>query len=215
MNQQVIVPVKQAEITLAGLRFLAVLLPDGQHGLVLSMLCAALGLHTHKQAQRLRAHRVLATALVLVKIETAGGPQIVNVLLSWGIPLWVASIKPGWRSPEYQERLLIIQQNVGAALARLFFQPPAATEPASSPMPETVEALPPGPDPLLEQYRREVERNRQDLQQYRRELNATRRLLAAAIERVLLHEGRLEYLERPRQPQPRNKHGGRPRKYKP
>jgi hypothetical protein len=206
---------KQAEITLAGLRFLAVILPDGQHGLVLSMLCTALGLRTHKQAERLRAHRVLANALALVKIETAGGPQTVNVLLSWGIPLWIATIKPGWQSPEYQERLLVIQQSVGTALARLFFQPPATTEPAPSPMPEIVEALPPGPDPLLEQYRREVERHRQELERFRRELNATRRLLAVAIERVLLHEGRLEYLERPRQPQSRDKRGGRPRTYKP
>ncbi|HEU5198354.1 MAG TPA: phage antirepressor N-terminal domain-containing protein [Ktedonobacterales bacterium] len=207
MNQQVIVPVKQAEITLAGLRFLAVLLPDGQHGLVLSVLCSALGLRTYKQAERLRAHRVLATALVLVKIETAGGPQTVNVLLSWGIPLWIASIKPGWRSPEYQERLLIIQQNVGAALARMFFQPPAAAEPAPSPMPEAVEALPPGPDPLLEHYRREVE-------QYRQELNATRRLLAAAIERVLQHEGRLEHLESLYRKWQRAKQPERPRKHK-
>lgn len=215
MEKSVIVPLRQAQITIAGLMLIAVLLPDGQTGVILSTLCKALSLQTGHQAHRLRKHPVLALAVELVRIQTPGGPQVVNVLLSWGIPLWVANIQHKRQSPEYQERLLVIQQSVGAALARLFFQPPATTEPAPSPMPETVEALPPGPDPLLEQYRREVESNRQELQQYRRELNATRRLLAAAIERVLLHEGRLEHLERPRQPQPRNKRGGRPRKYKP
>ena len=215
MEEVVTVALQQAELSIAGLMLMAVLLPDGQTGIVLSFLCEALGLNYHKQVYLLRTHPELRLALALVKIQTAGGPQNVNVLVSWGIPLWLNGIRSGRRSPEQRKRLFIMRREANAALARLFFQPPVATEPAPSPMPETVEALPPGPDPLLEQYHREVERNRQDLQQYRRELNATRRLLAAAIERVLLHEGRLEHLERPRQPQPRNKRGGRPRKYKP
>ena len=213
MKTSAIVPLRQAKITIAGYLLLAVLLPDGQTGVVLSTLCKALSLQTSDQAHRLRKHPTLALALVPIKIQTPGGPQIVNALISWGIPLWIAGLQSGRRSPEYRGRLLVIQQNVGAALARQFFQSPVTTQPAPSPMPETVEALPPGPDPLLEQYRREVERNRRELEQYRRELNATRRRLAAAIERVLLYEGRLEHLERPRQPQPRNKRGGRPRKY--
>jgi hypothetical protein len=212
MKASAIAPLRQAKITIAGYLLLAVLLPDGQAGVVLSTLCKALNLQTSDQAHRLRKHPTLALALVPVKIQTTGGPQIVNALISWGIPLWIAGLQSGRRSPEYRERLLVIQQNVGAALAHQFFQPPAAPHSAPDQELEVVEALPPGPDPLLEQYRREVERHRQDLEQYRRELNATRRLLAAAIERVLLHEGRLEHLERPRQPQPRNKHGGRPRK---
>ena len=208
MQESVIIPVRQMFLTIAGKQLIAVLLPDGQAGIVLSMLCEALGLHTNDQAQRLRNHPNLTLALVLVRIETPGGPQAVNVLVSWGIPLWLNGIRSGGRSPEQRKRLFIMRREANAALARMFFQPPAAAEPASSPMPETVEALPPGPDPLLEHYRREVE-------QYRRELNATRRLLAAAIERVLQHEGRLEHLEslyrkwqRAQQPGPK----GRPRK---
>jgi hypothetical protein len=215
MEESAILPLQQAELNIAGLMLMAVLLPDGQTGMVFSFLCEALGLDYRMQAHLLRSHPELRLALVLVKIQTAGGPQAVNVLVSWGIPLWLNGIRSGRRSPEQRKRLFIMRREANAALARLFFQPPATTEPAPSSMPEIVEALPPGPDPLLEQYRREVERNRQDLQQYRRELIATRRLLAATIERVLLHEGRLEYLERPRQPQPPDKHGGRPRKYKP
>ena len=171
------------------------------------MLCEALGLHTNDQAQRLRNHPNLTLALVLVRIETSGGPQAVNVLISWGIPLWLNGIRSGRRSPEERKRLFIMRREANAALARMFFQPPVTIEPSSSPMPETIEALPPGPDPLLERYRREVE-------QYRRELNATRRLLAAAIERVLQHEGRLEYLESLYRKWQRAKQRGRPRKYK-
>ncbi len=203
----IVVPLRQAEITIAGYLFLAVLLPDGQTGVVLSTLCKALNLQTGDQAHRLRKHPALSLALMLVRIETPGGPQVVNVLTSWGIALWIAGLQRGRRSPEYQERLLIIQQNVGSALARMFFQPPASAEPAPSPIPETVEALPPGPDPLLARYRREVE-------QYRRELNATRRLLAAAIERVLQHEGRLEHLESLYRQWQRAQQPGQPRKHK-
>lgn len=188
MEESAIVALQQAEISIAGLMLMAVLLPGGQTGLVFSLLCDALGLNYHKQVHLLRSHPELASALVLVRIETPGGPQMVNVLVSWGIPLWLNGIRSGRRSPEQRKRLFIMRREANAALARMFFQPPAAAEPAPSPIPETVEALPPGPDPLLEHYRREVE-------QYRRELNATRRLLAAAIERVLQHEGRLEHLE--------------------
>ena len=215
MQESVILPLRQMMLTIAGKQLIAILLPDGQAGIVLSMLCEALGLHTNDQAQRLRNHPNLTLALVLVRVETPGGPQAVNVLVSWGIPLWLNGIRSGGRSPEERKRLFIMRREANAALARLFFQPPVAAEPAPYPMPKTVEALPPGPDPLLEEFRRELERSRQELERLRRELNATRRLLAAAIERVLQHEGRLEYLEglyrkwqRAQQPNPT----GRPRK---
>lgn len=207
MEESAIIALQQAEISIAGLMIMAVLLPDGQTGMVFSLLCEALGLDYRKQVRILRSQPDLRSSLVLVKIQTAGGPQAVYVLVSWGIPLWLNGIRSGWRSPEQRKRLFIMRREANAALARMFFQPPAAAEPAPSPMPEAVEALPPGPDPLLEHYRREVE-------QYRRELNATRRLLAAAIERVLQHEGRLEHLESLYRKWQRAQQPGRPRKHK-
>jgi hypothetical protein len=74
-----LIPAAQAELTVANVHLVAVLLPDGQTGAVLSMLCEALDLRTRSQAQKLRVHPVLAQALVLTKMETAGGEQVVKL----------------------------------------------------------------------------------------------------------------------------------------
>src|SRR5579885_3868396 len=122
MSNQAVIPLEQDEITIDDLPFTAVLLPDGQTGGVVSQFCDALGLVTHSQAQRLRADPVLSFALVLVQIETAGGPQIVNVILAWGLPLWLNSIRAGRRSPLYRARLMVLKRQAAAALARRFFR---------------------------------------------------------------------------------------------
>ena len=80
MSGAPVIPVKQARITIAGESFVAVLLSNGDTGLVLSELCEFLGLLTNDQAHRLRLHPTLSAALMLVEIETPGGPQVTNVL---------------------------------------------------------------------------------------------------------------------------------------
>jgi hypothetical protein len=131
MAETPIIPVKQTNITLAGTSFIAVLLPTGATGLVLPQLCEFLGLNTNDQAQRLRFHPTLSEALVLVEIKTAGGPQVTNVLLSWGILLWLERIRRGRRAKVYQERLLILQHDAAVELSKPFFQ--NVTEEPSTP----------------------------------------------------------------------------------
>jgi hypothetical protein len=120
MAEIVLVPLQQVIIFIAGLKLIAVLLPDGQAGLLLAPLCTGLDLQTSDQTHRLRAHPVLSAALMLVQVETPGGPQIGNVLLSWGIPLWLGGIRLGGRPPAYRRRVQLLQREVGAVLARRF-----------------------------------------------------------------------------------------------
>jgi hypothetical protein len=129
MSETPVVPVKQANITIGGQSFVAVLLPNGETGLMFPQLSKWLGLKTNVQAQHLRAHPTLSAALVLTLIETPGGPQITNVLLSWGIPLWLARIQPDKRPPLYRERLLVLQRDARAALSQDFFQNPTEEPP--------------------------------------------------------------------------------------
>jgi len=97
-----------------------VLLPDGQTGLLHTPLCKGLDLIPRKQAEIISRHPTLSAALVRVQIPTAGGPQQVNVLLSWGIPIWLGGIRLGGRSPLYRRRVEILQREVNTALARRF-----------------------------------------------------------------------------------------------
>ncbi|HEY7348641.1 MAG TPA: phage antirepressor N-terminal domain-containing protein [Ktedonobacterales bacterium] len=214
MSETELIPVAQAELKVASVSLIAVLLPDGQTGAVLSMLCEALDLRTRSQAQKLRTHPVLSLALVLAKIETAGGEQVVNVLLSWGVPLWLASIRAGGRSPAYRERLLTMQREVAAALCRQFFSNLSTNTPTSSTSPgEPSETLLSSPWQALHAALSALEASldadalavggrlaaleAQAAQSSASEHNhvSQERLLAAAIERLLVHERRLNRLK--------------------
>lgn len=214
MVETVLIPLAQAELTVANVLLIAVLLPDGQTGVVLSMLCEALNLRSHTQAQRLKTHPVLALALVQAQIETTGGPQVVNVLLSWGVPLWLASIRAGRRSPAYRERLLTMQREVAAALCRQFYSKlaeNAATPSAFSKAPS--EASPSSPwqalhtdlsalEAMVEADAQAAKARLASLEAWVEVLRAAERkggtqerLLAATIERLLEHERRLNRLK--------------------
>jgi hypothetical protein len=220
-----LIPLAQVELRVSNVPFAAVLLPDGQTGAVPSMLCEALDLRSHSQAQRLKSHPVLALALVLAQIETAGGPQTVNILLSWGVPLWLASIRPGGRPPAYRKRLLAMQQEVGAALSRHFSNERAENGPTLSASPaETSETKSLSPWETLYTALTTLEAQAQTFTTRLRALEmrvaqpqkaeyhplALERLLAATIERVLEHERRLNQLKRPGLPKqsrtPRSTH---------
>lgn len=139
MSEVPIIPLKQKRITIGEQSFIAVLLPNGQAGLVFSELCEWLGLKATDQGQRLRAHATLSTALVLTLIQTPGGPQAANVIEAWGLPLWLARIRPGARPPVYRERLLVLLRDAYVTLSRQLFQdsteeppPPKRKKPSKS-----------------------------------------------------------------------------------
>jgi hypothetical protein len=63
---------------------------------------------------------VLKTALVSMTINTAGGPQQVNVLQVWAIPLWLAGIRFSAVAPALRKRLVIFQREVAGCFVSPF-----------------------------------------------------------------------------------------------
>lgn len=140
MSDQAIIPIAQAEVLIAGFPVIAVLLPDGQLGAVLTMLCAMLNLKPSTQAHLIHKHPVLSGALVQVALATPGGTQTTNVLLTWGIALWAAGLQRGRRPPAYRELLLTIQREAGRTIAAQFAQQTTSSTFASSPPPSQAPA---------------------------------------------------------------------------
>jgi hypothetical protein len=122
MSEIPVIPVKQTTIEIAGKSFVAVLLLTGETGLLFPQLCEFLGLQASDQAYRIRNHPTIPSALVLIQIETPGGPQAINVLLVWGIPPWLARIRPDKRPPVYRQRLEALQRDAFVTLSKPFFQ---------------------------------------------------------------------------------------------
>jgi hypothetical protein len=192
MSERPITPIKQTHITVGGQTFLAVLLPDGQAGLLLSQLCEWLGLYLSSQARNIRAYPTLAKALVLVEIETVGGPQATNVLLSWGIILWLERIRWGRRPEMYRERLEALQRDAHVTLSKEFFQNPIQ-EPTPPPKREK-------PSAGLEKPR-SLREARQKIRQARAELAAAEEEWMDLVEQGQQAPG--ERLQRPEgQPAP-------------
>lgn len=142
-------PLTPSTIIVAQQPILGVRPPDGSIGAVFSYLCTALALAPNKQVERIRRHPVLKTALVSMTINTAGGPQQVNVLQVWAIPLWLAGIRFSAVAPALRKRLVIFQREVADALYRHFFRPiepvdqapDEASGPASQQIAQTLESM--------------------------------------------------------------------------
>ena len=133
MAENVLIPLRQADIVVDGLTLLVVLFPDGETGFAFPPFCAELDLDPDDQAHRLRKHPVLSAALVLAQVELAGKRQIANVLLTWGVALWLGSLRTGRRSPEYQARIASLQRKVGRAIAQKFHSAAPAPEESETP----------------------------------------------------------------------------------
>jgi hypothetical protein len=84
-SERAIVPAEQATIRFYGCEIIAVRLPDGRIAAALRSMCDALQLERYSQVRRIRDD-VLADQLVPVQVETAGGPQPMEMLTAWAIP---------------------------------------------------------------------------------------------------------------------------------
>src|SRR5579885_2016672 len=94
MNPQTFTPVKQALVPFHGGEILAVLLSDGRIAASLLSLCALLKLSKPGQMQRILRDVVLAKELLLVVVQTPGGPQATEVLTAKAIPTWRTGLQP-------------------------------------------------------------------------------------------------------------------------
>jgi antirepressor protein len=98
----------------------AVRLEDGRIGAVLRSLCEGLGLDTNAQLQRIRRKAALADGLLMVRVETAGGPQAMPALLLDLLPGWFLSIDERRFTPERRAEVIQIQREAVKALSGHF-----------------------------------------------------------------------------------------------
>jgi hypothetical protein len=127
----------------------AVSMPDKQQGATMRSLCALLDIDKGRQVARIKRNPGLSAALVLMLVETPGGPQSTEVLQSWAIPIWAAGLHTS-RLPERKRALaLILQQKAFTAIEQAFAQPkndapaspPPPPEPAQSSLRQIKEGL--------------------------------------------------------------------------
>jgi hypothetical protein len=159
--RHVLAPVEQATVALYGRDIIAVRLPDGRIAAVLSTMCEALQIATESQARRIRTDEVLDEHLLLVQVATAGGPQPMDALTAWAIPMWLTGIQIKRLAPEKQPAVLAFKREAADALYRHFSHPPAQLAVPSSLVPaEPIQKPtrpPEGSDPLtMAQYYRDM-----------------------------------------------------------
>ena len=99
---EVIEPIEQETIVFYGKPLVGVRLPNGEPGAVLRYFCENLGLAQNRQIDRIKRKKALAAGLHYVKIETAGGPQIVAALTLRVMPAWLFGIDTSRVKPELQ-----------------------------------------------------------------------------------------------------------------
>src|SRR5438067_2313129 len=123
-QRSVLIPVEQATISFYGYPVIAVRLPDGRIGAVLRTMCEALQMDRPSQLRRIREDETITDCLVLVQVETSGGPQATDVLTAWAIPYWLSGIQLGRVAPEKREAILAFKREAADVLYRHFSQRP-------------------------------------------------------------------------------------------
>lgn len=108
--------------------FEAVKLPDGELGAIIASLCAMLDIATVGQVNRIKRTPQLASALVQYSIATPTGPRLMNILLSYALPLWAAGLQATRLSPEKQELAELIKNQAMTAIQNAFTTHSIASE---------------------------------------------------------------------------------------
>lgn len=91
-NTEILIPALQDIIQFQAKTLVVVRFPDGQPGVVLRWLCENLHLAVNGQVERIKRTEVIADALVYVRVQTDGGPQIMPTLVLCAVPYWLATI---------------------------------------------------------------------------------------------------------------------------
>jgi hypothetical protein len=138
MESKALVPVQQALVPFHGYDVLSVRLPDDHVATSHSGLCRMLNVAKHGQMERIRRDKELSEQLLLVRVETAGGPQQMEFLLVEAIPRWALGIQINLLAPEKRPLVIALQVEAVKVFYGYFFktgdeQPanPALEEPAA------------------------------------------------------------------------------------
>ncbi|HEX6799037.1 MAG TPA: phage antirepressor N-terminal domain-containing protein [Ktedonobacterales bacterium] len=115
-----LVPVEQAVVPFFDRTIVAARLSDGRIVAALRSLCDALQLDRYGQVQRIRGDEVLNEQLLHVEIVTEGGPQIVDALSAWAIPMWLTGVKLTRIAAEKRPAILAFKRQAADVLYRHF-----------------------------------------------------------------------------------------------
>lgn len=147
-----ITPVEQATISFYGYPVIAVKLPDGRIGAVVRTMCEALQMERYSQVRRIREDETIADSLVLVQVETNGGPQATDVLTAWAIPYWLGGIQLHRVAQEKREAILAFKREAADVLYRHFSQRSALSASTTIVPAEPRQPAQPQPDALASEW---------------------------------------------------------------
>lgn len=119
-----IIPIAQVLISFAGHNFLAVQLHGGRIAVVFTHFCEALDLDRWGQVKRIQANPTLAKNFLLVRIQTPGGPQVVNALVVSVLTLWLGGFDLTRLSEEQRRLIILLQEDAEEAFSRPFIVTP-------------------------------------------------------------------------------------------
>ncbi|HEY7348465.1 MAG TPA: hypothetical protein VH599_09150 [Ktedonobacterales bacterium] len=120
----------------------ALRLPDGRTGATLRSLCALLDIDKGRQVARIKRNPALSEALVLIVVDTPGGPQPTDILHTWAISVWATGLHIS-RLPEAKRPVaLVLQREAFTEIERAFAErennASAPPPPDPSPLPQSV-----------------------------------------------------------------------------
>jgi len=111
----------QKIVSFYGDELIAVQIEDGTIYAPFNRLCENMKLDRVGQVQRIRRHEVLRDALVMLTIDTPGGPQTVQCLRIDVLPLWLSGVQAGRiTDPELREKLIRYQKEASIVLWQAF-----------------------------------------------------------------------------------------------
>ncbi len=133
MENILLLPIAQALVLFHGYRLLAVRLPDNRVAVSLKALCRMLNLERKAQVRHIQRDTDLAGQLLLVRVETAGGPQQIEVLTVEAIASWVMGLHLARMASAKRPLILALKVEAVAVFYGYFFKTDA--EPARPAVP--------------------------------------------------------------------------------
>lgn len=151
--EPVLETIEQHTIMFYGKPLIAVRLPDGSPAVVFNQLCENMGLERTAQVRRVRRKKAIAQGFFLARIDTAGGPQVVNVLTLRVTAGWLFGIEPGSADADKREEIERYQAECVDVLYEWASTPRLATPASLVPTEPIAKPETPGQSASREQWR--------------------------------------------------------------
>lgn len=146
-SEAVLVPIEQASIPFYGHTIMAVRLKDGRIAAVLNWLCEGLNLAPNSQVRRIRRKAALKAGLVIVRVETDGGPQAMPALTLQALPGWFYTIDESRVKEAARADIIRYQLEATDVLYHHFSARPAELPAPANLVPEKPVVEPTRPEP--------------------------------------------------------------------